>query len=161
MTNHTASESLRLPELAGDLLLIVVGADLRAEVVDRPIAHALQAAALGHVERFAAESASDDPPALTVLVCTDLWYVNTLDLHQHAAIALGGPDVNAATAWLASRLPTALIMDDHLRIHVDPDAEPKACLWGVDREATTRAVEIFSDRYLEDLVVHACDRASV
>ena len=149
------SQGSCVPALQGDLLLIVVGADLRAEMLDRPVARALRSTAATLLERL------DGGDRITPVVCSDLWYVNARDLHEHAVVAVGGPDVNAATAWLATRIPVALVLDDAFRIHFDGETEPRACLWGVDRETTAGAAETFSTRFLPALLEMACDRASV
>jgi len=95
---------------------------------------------------------------LEALVCTDLWYLNDSTLLAQPTIAIGRAEVNAGTAFLASRIPTALVIDDTLRIHVDPSfVELRACLWGVDPDATADAMELFADRHLEPFVRSAHD----
>jgi hypothetical protein len=124
------------------LVLIVVGAHLRAEVNDRPLAHGLR-------DRIACALA-ERQSGLKPVICTDVWFLNNQDLLGRPAISVGDPAVNAATAYLSTRLPTAFMVDDLLRIHLDPEfIEPHACLWGVDRQATSSAVAMFVERYLD------------
>ena len=74
------------------LLLIVVGAHLRAEMSDRPLAQRLRERML----RWQCEH--EVVQALTPLVCTDLWHLNHQELLRRPAVCLGSPDVNASTA---------------------------------------------------------------
>lgn len=132
------------------IVLIVVGATLDAERFDRPLGYRLREAILGWRDEQQADIAVDP------VVCTDLWYLNDESLHRLPVVAIGDPEVNAATAYLASRLPTAFVIDDTLRVHLDPDfVEPRACLWGASPTATVSAVDLFTERYLEELVLSA------
>lgn len=120
-------------------LLVVVGAPLEAEVEDRPIARRL-------VERLEADG-------IRALTCTDLWYLNRPELMTGRTIAIGRPDVNAATATIATRVPAALVVDGQVRIHVDVEGiDRQACAWGRDAAATAHAVDVFCERYLEGFV---------
>jgi hypothetical protein len=126
-----------------DLLVIVVGAHLRAEVADRPIAETLCLEILSRQER--AELAGPAP-----IVCSDLWYLNDQALQRRPTISVGAPEVNAATAHLGSRLATCFVIEGSLRIQLDPDyVDLRACLWGVDTAATATAVTLFGERYLD------------
>src|SRR5688572_24511798 len=87
------------------LLLIVVGAHLRAELHDRPL-----------TDRLLQAIRARGPARLRPVVCTDVWYLNAPELHARPVIAVGDPSVNAATAYLSNRLPTALLIEDSLRI---------------------------------------------
>lgn len=123
------------------LTLVVVGAHLRAEAWDRPIAADLRRKLL------AALDAEDDPTR--VLVCTDIWYLNQRDLRQRPTISVGAPGVNAFTAYLADRLPTAFAVDNVLSIQYDVEgAEPLAACWGATPRATHAAVRTFEEKYL-------------
>jgi hypothetical protein len=129
------------------LVLVVVGADLRAEACHRALAESL----CRSIRRWGEDEASAlDVEPLAPLTCTDLWHMNDALLRRRPAIALGGPDVNATTAWLGSRLPTAFVIEGRLRIHLDPEfVEEQVCLWGVDDAATAAAVQVFAERYLD------------
>jgi hypothetical protein len=132
-----------------DLLLIVVGSSLAAEVIDRPQAERLR-------DEIARRLAAGDPPAdglrgLQPAICTDLWYLNDRDLADLPVIALGEPTRNAATAMLCARLPTAMVVEESFRVHLDPEfveQQPRAAVWGRDAAATGAAIDAFTDRYL-------------
>jgi hypothetical protein len=130
------------------LILIVVGAHLNAEVTDRPLAYRL--CELIDDWRHMHDVADE---ALHPMVCTDLWYLNHNDLLLQPTLAIGDPEFNATTAFLANRIPTALVVDQSIRIHLDPElVELRACAWGVDPAQTTAAVETFCERYLDDFL---------
>ena len=134
-----------LPDTAV-LLPIVVGARLEAELVDRPLAYRL-------ADAIRLRQSSDDDEALVPLVCTDLWYLNDADLQARPTVTIGEPDVNAATAFLARRLPTAFVIEGSLRIQLDLELlDLRACLWGKDARATASCHDLFVERYLEDFV---------
>lgn len=121
----------------GGVVPIVVGAHLRAEVHDRPSAARLRDALAGVVRGL-------DP-----VVVTDLWYLNSDELRAQPTISVGAPGVNALTAHLADRVPSAYVSDDVLMVQLDVGlAELTACCWGVDPRATSAAVDVFCDRYL-------------
>jgi len=132
---------------ADNLLLLVVGADLRAELGDRPLATRLREAILQW------QNANECDAPLLPVICTDVWYLNTTDLMSRPTISLGDPGVNAATAYLTPHLPTAFVMEHTLRIHMDPElVDARACLWGASAGATASAVEIFTRRHLDDFL---------
>lgn len=127
------------------LLLIVVGAHLRAELYDRPPAYALQHAAAAWIGR----EAPPDSPALVPLVCTDVWYLNQPELRTRPVIALGAPGVNALSAMLAARLPCIFSIRDRLAIYADLTLEDLTILaWGEGCDGATAAAEVVRDRYL-------------
>lgn len=135
------------------LLLIVVGAHPRAERFDRPLAHRLAHAIecrLGDQRHRADPSAEDDFIDLAPLVCTDLWYLNDSPLQRQPVVCIGEPSINAATAYLANHLPTAFVIENTLRIHLDPEfIEAQACIWGVNSAATSSGIDLFIERYLD------------
>ncbi len=127
------------------LLLIVVGANLEAELGDRPLAARLRTL----VERWQAAHAAGAQP-LRAVICTDLWYLNSPELMVRPAIAVGRPQVNAATAWLANRLPAAFVVQGTVQVQLDPEfARLQACVWGVEDRATALAVDLFAEKYLD------------
>ena len=132
------------------LLLIVVGARLEAELTDRALGYRLREQILRWQER------AEGPVSLRPVLCTDLWYLNTQALRLRPTIALGSPDDNAATAYLAARIPTALIVEDCYRIQLDPELiDLNACLWGTSPETTATALDCFSQRYLPQYLAMA------
>ena len=139
---------------AARLILIVVGAHLRAEVSDRPVAYALR-------ERMAADLSARGVPDAgeRVVVCTDLWYLNNEHLRGAATVSIGGPGVNALSAYLAGRLPSAFSVEGALVVQGDPEFhDAVACCWGTDGEATGAAVGAFVERYLPDFLGAATKR---
>src|SRR5262245_43553297 len=91
------------------LLLIVVGAHLRAEFTDRPLAYRLREAVLRWQDQSLGE---DDAPPLRPVVCSDVWYLNAAELAARPVISIGDPQVNAASAMLATRMPTAFVIEN-------------------------------------------------
>ena len=113
------------------LLLVVVGAHLRAELTDRPLAYMLveriEDWQRGHVEA----------DRLTPLVCSDMWYLNAAELLSRPTICLGRPGVNAASAFFANRLPTAFVLQETFQVQLDLEfITMQACVWGIDGAAT-------------------------
>ncbi len=128
-------------------LAIVVGAHPRAEAAHRGLAYGLAAVCLDRIAEHWPES------NLRPAVCADLWHLNDDAWRLRPTIAIGDPEANATTAFLASRLEPALVFDDRYRIHVDLEqAELRACIWGADAATTALAVEQFVDRYLDDFL---------
>ncbi len=127
-------------------LLIVVGAHLLAEVSDRPLAYRLRERIL----RWLDEHLREGDRALDPIVCTDVWYLNNDDLLRDPAIAIGRPGLNAASAMLANRLPTAFLIDDTLQVQLDQEfVDQRACIFGADTQATASAADLFVERYLD------------
>jgi hypothetical protein len=138
------------------LILIVTGAHLRAEATDRPAAYHLRdliaadLARRGHPHR---------PSAPRILVCSDLWYLNNDPLRSRPTISIGGPGVNALTAFLADKLPSAFAIEDLLMVQADLDfPDLIASCWGRDPEATAAAVAAFAERYLDSFLAAAASR---
>lgn len=92
-------------------------------------------------------------PALDPLVCSDLWYLNDDALRAQPTIAIGHPGVNALSAHLGDKLPTALVVDDRRLVQLDPELiDLAACCWGVDERETHAAVDDLCERFLEDFL---------
>jgi hypothetical protein len=160
---------------AGDrLLLIVAGSSIAAEMRDRPLAYRLRERVLvwldaresseggsgavdSHVNAGASAKAFQ-PMLLQPVVCSDLWYLNDRELDDRPAIAIGDPSSNAATAMFSSRLPTAFLIEQAFRVHLDPEfVERRAAIWGVNTAATASAIDLFVERYLNDFLLAAMD----
>lgn len=121
------------------VLPVVVGAHLRAEVADRPIADALRGVLEARLPRGA---------RLRPIVMTDLWYLNQPALRAQPSVSIGRPDVNAFAAFLADKLPSVLAADGRLIVQLDPEfLDPVASCWGVDDAATAEAVQVFAERW--------------
>jgi hypothetical protein len=129
-----------------NLILIVTGAHLHAEIGDRPVAYALQK----RLTDWLARELPDDPGRPQVLVCTDLWYLNNDPLRARPTISIGGPGVNALTAFLADKLPSAFAIENVLIVQADLEfTDCLACCWGAEPGATAAAVHAFEERYLD------------
>ena len=127
-------------------LLIVVGAHLRAEQADRPLAYRLRRAIEQWLERHEERlNLSLDP-----IVCSDIWYINQEALQQRPTISLGGPGVNALTAFFASKLPAAMGRDEKMIIQLDPEfVDLRVCIWGANHDLTVSALDVFLERYVD------------
>lgn len=137
------------------LLLIVTGAHLRAEAADRPIAYRLRDAALRRLESRPADE------RMGVLVCSDIWYLNNDELRACPTVSVGAPGVNALTAYLADKLPSAFTVAGVLSVQMDTDfVDLLACCWGQDAAATAAAADAFSERYLGHFLDRALSRAA-
>lgn len=133
------------------LLPIVVGAHLRAEMAHRPLGYRLCDEISGWQRDAGSESACPAP-----ILCTDLWYLNDQALMTRPTIALGGPELNAVSAYLANRLPTAFVIEQSLQVQLDPEfVTLQACVWGVDDRTTAAGLDVFVERYL-DRFLRAC-----
>ncbi len=140
------SESEAGIEIA-NLLLIVVGAHLRAEVADRPLAYQL----CDSVDNWLEKQAGGLNVLVTPIVCSDVWYVNQESLQGRPTISIGGPGVNALSAYYANKLKSALVHDNHKVIQLDPEfVDLRASIWGMDHKLTVEALDLFVDRYLDD-----------
>lgn len=134
-------------ELADSMLLpIVVGAHLRAEFADRPLADRL-------ARRIRAIRRRDDlsrEEGLLPVVVTDIWYLNTPELMLQPAVVIGEPALNAATAHWANRLPKAFVVDGSHQVLLDLEGPDRvACMWGLGPSGTEAAADRFEARYLE------------
>ena len=130
------------------LLPIVVGSTLEAERFDRTTAYRLFDRIRPEAERV----------GLDVVVCTDVWYLNDTALSRRAAVSVGEPGVNALSAHLAARVPSAYVIDGVLMVQYDVEAgRGHACCWGVGARATERAADAFVERYLAAFVAGAVE----
>jgi len=136
------------------MLLIVIGAHLRAEVHDRPLGYRLSAEVIEwNRGKTAGENGEPSAELLEPVVCTDLWFLNQPELLERPAIAVGAPGVNAATAHFANRLPVSFMIEAVLEVRMDLEARvPAASMWGIDREATAAAVATFIERYMGEFL---------
>lgn len=127
------------------LLLIVVGGQLRAEASDRPLAYRLLESIQSQLHQ---QTGSTQWPVVP-LVCSDILYMNQGELQRRPAISLGGPGVNAFSAYLYQKLPTALAIEDKLVVQLDVEfTDLRAAVWGVDAGHTISALELFEAKYL-------------
>ncbi len=128
-----------LPEHA---LLIVAGACLRGERLDRPLANRIREEARRHMVGVT---------NFECIVLSDVWYLNSKELHKRALISVGGPGVNHVSGYLYDKLPHALVVEHVLQIQMDVTLKDRRCaVWGMDHETTVEAVDTFLQKgYLE------------
>lgn len=127
-------------------LLIVVGASLRAEPADRPLAYALQQ----RIRRWIDQHADQMNIQLDPLVCCDLHYLSHRRMMSRPTISLGGPGVNKLSAWFANRLQAAYFHENEMLIQLDPEfIDLRVCLWGMDHDCTRRVLDVFIEQYLD------------
>jgi hypothetical protein len=156
MTFSTLPAGLTL-DLDDPSVVIVVGADLRAETLDRPIVHALQRGVNTLLSKEAVVLERSLPAAV---VCTDVWYLNSNLLRLCPTISVGGPELNALSAYLIGRVAPVYAVEGRYAIHADPRREQlAACLWGVDSTNTAHAMDVFCTRHLPAFV-QACIRVA-
>lgn len=92
----------------------------------------------------------------TVMVCTDVWYLNDDDLRACPVVSVGGPGVNALSASMGGRVPSAFVIDNVLAVQIDTEFEElQACCWGMGTRACAAATELFVDKYLNDFMTAA------
>ena len=126
------------PILPQAVIPIVVGAHLRAEVGDRPLAEQVKLA----IESWKQQHGISESPY--PLVCTDMWYLNSVELRIQPTLSIGSPEVNAATAAFAADIPTLVEVPDAYRIQADPAfIDLKCALWGIDTEQSQLGVNAF------------------
>jgi hypothetical protein len=96
-----------------------------------------------------------------VMVLSDLWYLAADALHTIPLISVGGPGVNAVSAYLYKKLPKVMVVDDQLLIQMDLHLQDlRASVWGMNHALTVQALELFQDRgYLERFLSAAAARS--
>jgi hypothetical protein len=134
-------------------ILIVVGASLRGEEMDRPLGYRI---AEEITKRLPADS------GWRAVVISDILYLNDKDLADCPVVSLGGPGVNSLSAVLFRELPSVLAIDETLLIQMDADLEDRrCCLWGMDHDQTVEAVDLFIklhlDHYVRGVTGHTAD----
>ncbi|MEO1129096.1 MAG: hypothetical protein AAFX05_05225 [Planctomycetota bacterium] len=130
-------------------ILIIVGASLRAERVDRPLAYRLRE----HLLRWMDDA---DREGADVVVCTDLWYLHDDSLHDCWGVAVGPPERNAVTARSETHTPGALIIDGALTIRFDVELDQRmASCWGTGDAQTATAIDAFAERYVGQFMMAA------
>jgi len=96
------------------------------------------------------------------VVCSDLWYMNNDALRSRPTVSIGGPGVNALSAFLADKLPSVFTIDEELMVQMDPEGGDRVVsCWGIDEEKTGRAIGIFVERYLDGFMNEAVREFSV
>ena len=127
-------------------LLIVVGAHLRAEVADRPLGYELQQ----RVNEWLEEHQEQMNVSIDVIVCSDIWYLNNEQLQQCPTISIGGPGVNALSAYFAQNLKHDTGQEQQVLIQIDPEyTDLRVCIWGTNHELTVKGLDLFNRQYLD------------
>lgn len=129
------------------IVLIVVGAHLRAEEADRPLAYQL----MSEIETWVEEHSDRLESPLRPMVCTDALFLNDEALHSRATISVGGPGVNALSAYFAQEMDgEGELREDQVIIQMDPDfADLRVAIWGVNHATTEQGVSLFIQAYLD------------
>ncbi|MBN2212510.1 MAG: hypothetical protein JW709_14025 [Sedimentisphaerales bacterium] len=132
-------------------LVIVTGTNVHAERYDRPLAYRLK------------DTIEEDYAMVgdfSVVVMSDLWYLNAEPLRRLPTISLGRPGVNAVGAHLLKRLPHVLAVDNALLIQLDPAfVDLRASVWGTDHSLTVNATDLFVKKgYLKRFLEGAVQR---
>jgi len=138
------------PRATDHMVFIVVGAHLRAEMADRPLGYEL----LEKVNQWAEDHDELLAEPIEPVVVSDLWYLNDETLQKRPTISVGGPGVNALSAFFAQQLPeSASDGEQQVIIQIDPDfTDLRVCIWGTDHALTAQGVELFSRQYLDSFL---------
>lgn len=118
-------------------ILVVVGTDIKPEEADRPLAYKIQ------------EAVNSSPdfgkhPFRKCIVISDALYGSDKIIQICPTIAIGGPGVNSIAAEFVEKLPVYLSKDNRYFIQLDSKfSEPRVSIWGMDRESTEEAVDMF------------------
>jgi len=124
--------------LADHTLLVVAGACLKGERMDRPLAYRVRDEALRRMMGVV---------GFDCVVLSDVWYLNSTELHKRPVISVGGPGVNHLSAYLYEQLPVALMVEHVLQIQMDVSLADRRCsVWGMDHENTVEAVDTFLEK---------------
>lgn len=128
------------------VVLIVVGARLRAEVADRPLAYKLQK----RIRRWLARHRETLATTIEPVVCSDVWYLNSEELQARPTISLGGPGVNSLAALLAEDLDEEPEEQNQVLIQIDPEfTDLRVSIWGTDHALTSKGLDVFCRQYLD------------
>ena len=144
-----------MPEVDTDRLIwIVTGVQLNAELGDRPLAYRVEKEVRKLLRKALGPRPKGQPPRLSPVVVSDVFYLNSEDVQGRPVVSIGGPGMNALSAMLANELPTAAAIEETLVIQMDMEMEDLRCaVWGMSHLDTIRAVELFVAKgYLEAFV---------
>ena len=137
------------------LIWIVVGIQLNAELGDRPLAQRVAAEMRTRLAARYGKPPPGEPPRMTGVIITDVYYLNDADAQRRPAISIGGPGVNALSALLTDKLPTPVAIENTLVVQMDLDFKDQRCaVWGMTHLDTVRAVELFIAKGYLDLFLN-------
>ncbi len=118
-------------------ILIVVGTELKPEEIDRPLAYFLKSA-------IESSPLFGNHPFRKCIVISDALYEHDRIIAACPTVAIGGPGVNRAAARMVEKLPVYLSKDNKFYIQLEKGfKDPKISIWGMDRESTREALEMF------------------
>ncbi len=130
-------------------VMIVVGAHLRAEAVDRPLAYRVAEA----VRDWCVEHAEQLSVRIEPVVLTDIWYLNHDELQDRPTISVGGPGVNALSNAFAQTIGHEETGEPTVLIQFDPEyTDLRCCVWGTDHALTVKGIDLFLSDYLDDFL---------
>lgn len=131
------------------LLMIVVGAHLRAEDGDRPLGYLLR----DRIEAWVNEHQGALATPIKPMVCTDIWYLNHPTLHPRPTVSIGGPGVNALSSHFAQSITGRDAEDPQVVIQIDPEfTDLRVSIWGSDHGLTVKGLDLFLADYLESFL---------
>jgi len=142
------------------LVCIVVGVQLRAELGDRPLAYRVEQELRHRLDAALGKPPEGEPPRLSPVVITDVYYLNNEEMRTRPVISVGGPAMNALSAMLVDQLPTAVAIENTLVVQMDLELKDLRCaVWGMDHLDTVRAIDLFIAKgYLDQFVQGAVGR---
>lgn len=133
------------------LIWIVTGVQLTAELGDRPLAYRIERELRDRLAELLPPPLPGEPPRLSPVVVSDVYYLNNEDAQKGPTISIGGPGMNALSASLVEQLPTPVAIENTLVVQMDLEMNDLRCaIWGMNHLDTVRAVDTFIAKgYLE------------
>ncbi len=133
-----------------ETIVVVTAADLDVDAPDRASAARLMA-------EIAVRGAGH-PYRRGIVVTDDAWF-GTNQFHASPTVTIGGPGVNGVAGRFSTELPTVWTENERVIIQADfSDGGRRAALWGMDRAATSAAVDAFIERGWLDELLDRCWR---
>ncbi len=142
------------------LIWIVTGVQLTAELGDRPLAYRIERELRDRLGTLLKPPEPGEPPLLSPVVVSDVYYLNNDDARKGPTISIGGPGMNALSASLVEQLPTPVAIENTLVVQMDLEMNDLRCaIWGMNHLDTVRAVDTFIAKgYLDTFVKGVVDR---
>ncbi len=136
------------------LIWIVTGVQLNAELGDRPLAYRIEKEIRDQLAALLQKPKAGEPPRLTPVVVSDVYYLNHEEAQKGPTISIGGPGMNALSASLYEQLPTPVTIENTLIVQMDLEmADQRCAVWGMSHLDTVRAAELFITKgYLQTFV---------
>ncbi len=142
------------------LIWIVTGVQLTAELGDRPLAYRIERELRDRLATLLDPPEPGEPPLLSPVVVSDVYYLNNDDARKGPTISIGGPGMNALSASLVEQLPTPVAIENTLVVQMDLEMNDLRCaIWGMNHLDTVRAVDTFIAKgYLDTFVKGVVDQ---